>query len=1048
MKLGAVFILLLLQYNWDRNTVPFFNKLNFIIRQKSITREGASAPSCFWTAVGSGWGYTNACVDNKEKASDPAKDKHKQCGLRAMVYYEPDSKDTTEDIEYFYVPFEPQVREQWQFASVAVVPKQPKRPVTKIRILCALEKNANNCWYDNISLVREASQTMAYDDDGNLQSVTTSGLSVDKSTYKNGNLIKTVTGGYGTFEYTYDTTHKHRLTSVTNGKIQQAMTYDSFGNVTGTTLSQEEGTGKTLQTSAAYDTSGNRLASVTDATGATVTYAYGNADSMMNGLPTTVTDPNNVDTTNVYDKNGRVTVTGIDNLAALYYTYNKGNLTTATRYEQGNYYQYYHFTYNDFGNMLSAKVGNKTLATYTYGPKNGPLLQQTYGNGDVLTFTYDDLGRMETATYDDGTVLTYHYNGEGTLHSVTEGDSQGNISRTYLYQYDTLGRLLSCQRLDGNQSVIRTWQHFNEHNQVDTVAWQTGSGSYSETYEYDEEDGSLTTVTGSDGNVQSLTYDILSRLSQHKLLKDEAEFLTESYTYLDIDTAKTTTQVQQKSIQGGSASFTFAYTYDGSGNILTETATKGTVVAATTYAYDSQNQLIRENNQAAGKTWVWTYDTVGNILSRKEHAYTTGTLGAVLDTVNYGYANTQWQDLLTNYDGSPITYDAIGNPLSDGRRTYTWENGRQLKSLNQNGTQVTYTYDGSGLRTGKTVGTGSATQSYSYIYNGDKLVEMTANGGTLRFTYDTNGNPATVVYNNATYYYVTNLQGDVIAILDGSRNSVAEYTYNAWGQVMSVTGSMATTLGQQNPLRYRGYVYDTETGLYYVSSRYYDPEIGRFINADDVDLLGANGDFASLNLFAYCGNNPVARVDSNGHFWEAIGIGFAAGIVGQYISDVIGNIQSGQTGVDIFAPTSSASDYLASGIGGAIAAIPGLNLIGTMGVGAVGSVVSDGLKGNINNWEDFGKSALKGGVANGIGYGVAKGMAALKVKQIGNMPRSSRKVYLRDNFYRNSQANANVNLKTFANSSMAVNIGIVETQVKVFRSGVYSTVTSTFATLF
>ena len=119
-----------------------------------------------------------------------------------------------------------------------------------------------------------------------------------------------------------------------------------------------------------------------------------------------------------------------------------------------------------------------------------------------------------------------------------------------------------------------------------------------------------------------------------------------------------------------------------------------------------------------------------------------------------------------------------------------------------------------------------------------------------------------------------------------------------------------------------------------------------------------------------------------------------------------------------------------------------------MGVGAVGSVVSDGLKGNINNWEDLGKSALKGGVANGIGYGVAKGMAALKVKQIGNMPRSSRKVYLRDNFYRNSQANANINLKTFANSSMAVNIGIVETQVAVFRSGVYSTVTSTFATLF
>ena len=192
----------------------------------------------------------------------------------------------------------------------------------------------------------------------------------------------------------------------------------------------------------------------------------------------------------------------------------------------------------------------------------------------------------------------------------------------------------------------------------------------------------------------------------------------------------------------------------------------------------------------------------------------------------------------------------------------------------------------------------------------------------------------------------------------------------------------------------------------------------------------------------------MARIDSNGYFWAAIGIGFIAGVVGQYVSDVIGNIKNGESGIDIFTKTSSASDYLASGIGGAIAAIPGLNLVGTMAVGAVGNVVSDGLKGKINSWEDLGKSALKGGIANGIGYGVAKGMAALKVKQIGNMPRSSRKAFLRDNFYCNSQANVNVNLQTFANSTMAANISIVETQIAIFRSGVYSTVTSTLATLF
>ena len=134
---------------------------------------------------------------------------------------------------------------------------------------------------------------------------------------------------------------------------------------------------------------------------------------------------------------------------------------------------------------------------------------------------------------------------------------------------------------------------------------------------------------------------------------------------------------------------------------------------------------------------------------------------------------------------------------------------------------------------------------------------------------------------------MTNLQGDVLAILDGNKQVVASYTYDPYGKVLSATG----TLAEVNPLRYRGYVYDSETGFYYVSSRYYDPEIGRFINADDVDLLGANGDFASLNLFAYCGNNPVSRADSNGQFWHLV--------VGGVIGGIIGAISSAASGGDV-----------------------------------------------------------------------------------------------------------------------------------------------------
>ena len=119
-----------------------------------------------------------------------------------------------------------------------------------------------------------------------------------------------------------------------------------------------------------------------------------------------------------------------------------------------------------------------------------------------------------------------------------------------------------------------------------------------------------------------------------------------------------------------------------------------------------------------------------------------------------------------------------------------------------------------------------------------------------------------VKYNGTTYQYVTNLQGDVIAILDSSGNAVVEYTYDAWGNILSIGGTLANTLGVHNPLRYRGYVYDTEIGLYYLQSRYYDPEVGRFLNADIV--YDTDAGLQGYNLFIYCGNNPINRIDVSG----------------------------------------------------------------------------------------------------------------------------------------------------------------------------------------
>ena len=180
-----------------------------------------------------------------------------------------------------------------------------------------------------------------------------------------------------------------------------------------------------------------------------------------------------------------------------------------------------------------------------------------------------------------------------------------------------------------------------------------------------------------------------------------------------------------------------------------------------------------------------------------------------------------------------------------------------------------YTYNADGLRTKKTDGT----TTYSYVYNGSQLSQMTVGSNTLYFSYDASGVPMSVTYGNSTYYYVTNVQGDVTGILNSSGALVVSYTYDAWGNQLSCTGSMANDLGTVNPLRYRGYIFDQETGLYYLQSRYYNPEIGRFINADAFTTTGQG--LLGNNMFAYCGNNPVIFRDIAGTRHEiSAGVGY------------------------------------------------------------------------------------------------------------------------------------------------------------------------------
>ncbi len=229
--------------------------------------------------------------------------------------------------------------------------------------------------------------------------------------------------------------------------------------------------------------------------------------------------------------------------------------------------------------------------------------------------------------------------------------------------------------------------------------------------------------------------------------------------------------------------------------------------------------------------------------------------------------------MLTSYNGTSITYDAIGNPTNwRNAAGLTWE-ARELQRTDlATGAYVDYTYNSDGIRTSRAYVNANTKyrEDRTYILDGSKIIQenikiatiTSTTNATLYYLYDTSGEVQGFIYNNSYYYFQKNLQGDVVRILNSSGTVVTEYTYDAWGLLLSTSGSMASTVGKYNPFRYRSYYYDTETGFYYLQSRYYDPTVGRFLNADVYVATGQG--IVGNNMFAYCNNNPVMYVDKTG----------------------------------------------------------------------------------------------------------------------------------------------------------------------------------------
>ena len=476
------------------------------------------------------------------------------------------------------------------------------------------------------------------------------------------------------------------------------------------------------------------------------------------------------------------------------------------------------------------------------------MTMQRYGTGNAVAYTYDALDRVTAIAYNDSETpaVEYAYDKSGQLCAVIDYCA-GTTTR---YVYDLSGRVTEeteYTRASLNATGIAHQTTYTYDAKTGQLTAVTRDG-VTESYEYGNmrDEKSPETVYAVSRNNQTqwqYTYDALGRRVTSTLVPLGK---TTTYTYQNggHGVNSTSTQLATETTDG----VTTAYTYDAVGNI-TEICKGGT--AYTSYQCDSLGQLTNAA-YPNGDVYLYFYGDNGNLSQVLKN-------GEVIKT--YAYDTEWWKDQLTSFNGNAITYDGIGNPLTyHNGASMSWDR-RQLLSYTHDGTTVAFTYDSVGNRLSKTVGN-TAT---NYVYVGGRLEKQTTGNNTLAFLYDEVGAIYGFTYNGTAYYYERNIQGDVLGIYDSTGTKLVTYTYDAWGALLDMTDTSTNNIGAINPIRYRGYYYDIEMDMYWLSTRFYDPEICRFINADEYVSTGQG--VLGNNMYAYCGNNPVSRVDPSGQRW-------------------------------------------------------------------------------------------------------------------------------------------------------------------------------------
>ena len=374
------------------------------------------------------------------------------------------------------------------------------------------------------------------------------------------------------------------------------------------------------------------------------------------------------------------------------------------------------------------------------------------------------------------------------------------------------------------------------------------------------------------GETIGYQYDSLYRVEQKtsKCVSESGEkaFVT-YYGYETISGNRKSPRICTEKTIGVGDTKEYKYSYYANGN-LSEIRLNGTLLNK--YRYDEYSRIIEEDNHELGSAFRYEYDSAGNIICKKKYEILNGVVQSVVEsTAIYDYMtvnvecghNAAWKDQLKRYNGDVISYDASGNPLNYFGKTFAWQ-GRKLIKVNS----VEMAYDYNGLRVKKG-------DKRFYWQNGNLIAELWKENETEKFIYyfyDESG-VCGFYYEGQEYHYYKNIFGDVLAVYAANGDFLCRYVYDAWGNhmVYDATGNNVTSRGNCieniNPFRYRGYYWDEEFGLYYLQSRYYDPVTGIFISPDSLKYLDPES-VSGMNLYAYCGNDPVNNNDHSGCFYE------------------------------------------------------------------------------------------------------------------------------------------------------------------------------------